>query len=93
MGAVRTELHLTETSAHHSGDSAICAVPCLAAKGCVLSQPLQLLPHDVLSSPGEEMNMFSVVTFNQLNQVTVKIQTGQTRLRLSVKNLFISIYS
>lgn len=55
MGAVRTEVPLTETSVHHSGDSATCAIPCLAAKGCVLSQPLQLLPDDVLSSPGEEM--------------------------------------
>lgn len=82
MGAVRTELPLTETSVHHSGDSATCAVPCLADKGCVLSQPLRLLPHDVLSSPGEEMNMFSVGAFNQLNQVMGKIQTGQTRLRL-----------
>lgn len=82
MGAVRTELPLTETSVHHSGDSAACAVPCLAAKGCVLSQPLQLLPHDVLSTPGEEMNMFPVGAFNQLNQVMVKIQAGQTRSRL-----------
>lgn len=81
MNAVRTELPLTETSVHHSGDSATCAVPCLAAKGFVLSQPLQLLPRDVLSSPGEEMSMFSVGTFNQLNQVMVKKQTGQTRLR------------
>lgn len=72
MSAVRTELPLTETSVHHSGHSAICAVPCLAAKGCVLSQPLQLLPHDVLSTLGEEINMFSVGAFNQLNQVMVK---------------------
>lgn len=50
----------TETNVHHSEDSATCAVPCLAAKGHILSQPLQLLPDDVLSSPGEEMNMFSV---------------------------------
>lgn len=82
MGAVRTEVPLTETSVHHSEDSATCAVPYLAAKGHILSQPFQLLPHDVLSSPGEEMNMFSVVAVNQLNQVMVKIQTGQIRLRL-----------
>lgn len=82
MGVVRTELPLTETSVHHSEDPAACAVPCLAAEGCVLCQPLWLLPHDVLSSPGEEMNMFSVGAFNQLNQAMVKIQTGQTRLRL-----------
>lgn len=59
MGAVRTEVSLTKTSVHHSEDSATCAVPCLATKGHILSQPLQLLPHDMLSSPGEEMNMFS----------------------------------
>lgn len=60
MGAVRAEVPFTETNVHHSEDSATCAVPCLAAKGHILSQPLQLLPDDVLSSPGEEMNMFSV---------------------------------
>lgn len=48
---------LTETSVHHSEDSATCAFPCLAAEGHVLSQPLQLLPHGVLSSTGEEMNI------------------------------------
>lgn len=40
MGAVRTEMPLTETNVHHSEDSATCAVPCLAPKGHVLSQPL-----------------------------------------------------
>lgn len=82
MGAVRTEVPLTGTSVHHSEDSAACAVSCWAAKGSVLYQPFQLLLHDVLSSAGEEMNMFAVVAFSQLNQVMVKIQTGQIRLRL-----------
>lgn len=82
MGAMRTEVPLAETNVHHSENSATCTVSCLAAKGRVLYQPFQLLPHDVLSSPGEEMNMFAVVAFSQLNQVMVKIQTGQIRLRL-----------